>query len=97
MDEVGFRNWLSQSGKSKKLQSDAVSRLKALQRELGACDLDEEYSKDACGRILAALRNKGENEIMLSYGTVKLPVGRYALGTYRYALNLYIHFRNAKK
>lgn len=97
MDETGFRNWLSRSGKNKKMQSDAVSRLRTLQRELGACDLDDEYDHDACTRMLAALQNKGENETMRSYGTVNLPVGRYTLGTYRYALNLYIRFREEQK
>lgn len=93
MDEINFRNWLSGSGKSRKVQCDTVSRLKALQRELGACDLDDEYNRDACNRILAALQKKGENDIMRSYGDVKLPIGQYTLSTYRYALNMYIKFR----
>ena len=39
------------------------------------------------------LKNKGENDIMRSYGDVKLPIGKYTLSTYRYALNMYIQFR----
>lgn len=96
MDEIGFRNWLCASDKSKKVQSDTVSRLKTLQRELGYCDLDEEYERDGCGRILAALSKKGENEIMRSYGEVKLPVGQFTLGAYRYALRTYIRYREAR-
>ena len=92
MNEIGFRNWLAQSGKNKKLQCDAISRLRTLQRELGSCDIDMEYNSNHCLTILAALRNKGENECMRSYGVVKLPIGKYSLSTYRYALNLYIQF-----
>jgi len=94
MDEVGFRNWLSYSGRSKKVQSDTISRLKTLQRELGFCDLDVAYERDQCAHIFAALAHKGENAVMRSYGDVKLPIGKYTLSTYRYALNLYIQFRN---
>ena len=97
MDEIGFRAWLSSAGKDRKVQCDAVSRLKTLQRELGACDLDNEYSKDRCANILAALKSKGENDIMRSFGDVKLPIGKYTLSTYRYALNMYIQFREDQK
>lgn len=97
MDEIGFRAWLSKAGKNKKVQCDAVSRLKALQRELGPCELDSEYNKDGCANILAALKDKGENDIMHSFGDVKLPIGKYALSTYRYALNMYIQFRENQK
>ena len=97
MDEIGFRTWLASSGKNRKVQADAVSRLKTLQRELGCCDLDNAYSADGCVKILTALKNKGENDLMRSYGAVNLPVGKYTLSTYRYALNLYIQFRESQK
>ncbi|MBQ9845299.1 MAG: hypothetical protein IJO54_04370 [Oscillospiraceae bacterium] len=97
MDEIGFRNWLSNTGNNKKVQADAVSRLKTLQRELGFCDLDIEYNANKCANILAALKDKGENELMRSYGKVNLPIGKYTLSTYRYALNLYIHFRESQE
>lgn len=93
MDEISFRTWLSCSGQNKKVQCDTVSRLKTLQHELGSCDLDDEYSRDACNTLFAALENKGQNDIMRSYGSVKLPIGKYTLSTYRYALNLYVRFR----
>ncbi|MBO5869086.1 MAG: hypothetical protein J6Q54_09270 [Oscillospiraceae bacterium] len=97
MDEIGFRSWLIHIGKNKKVQADAISRLKTLQRELGACDLDDEYSADGCSSILAALQSKGENDAMRSFGAVHLPIGKYTLSTYRYALNMYIQFRNSQK
>lgn len=96
MDEIGFRTWLANAGKNRKVQADAVSRLKTLQRELGSCDLDNEYNSDGCANILAALHNKGENDLMRSYGDVKLPIGKYTLSTYRYALNMYIRFRESQ-
>lgn len=96
MDEIGFRTWLANAEKNKKVQADAVSRLKTLQRELGSCDLDNEYNTDGCDNILAALQNKGENDLMRSYGEVKLPIGKYTLSTYRYALNMYIQFRKSQ-
>ena len=97
MDEIGFRTWLANAGKNRRVQADAVSRLKTLQRELGCCDLDHEYNSDKCTHILAALKNKGENDLMRAYGEVKLPVGKYTLSVYRYALNMYIQFRESKK
>lgn len=97
MDELSFKQWLAASGKNKKVQADTVSRLRTLQRELGISDLEEEYGRDSCGRILSALQHKGENEIMRSYGAVNLPIGRYTLSTYRYALNLYIRFRREQE
>lgn len=92
MDEIGFRSWLSNSNKNPKVQSDTISRLKTIQRELGNIDIDEEYVKDKCERLLSAFSNKGLNEIMAGYGKVKLPIGKYTLSTYRYALNMYIQF-----
>lgn len=92
MDELGFKRWLFNRKIDKKIQSDIVSRLKAIQRELGNCDLDIEYKKDKCEHIVNALSHKGENEYMESYGVVKLPIGKYSLSTYRYALNMYLRF-----
>lgn len=92
MDEIGFRNWLTASNKSKKVQGDIVSRLKTLQRELGCCDLDDEYKRDYCNKIFSALENKGENDIMKSFGEVKLPIGQFSLSVYRYALRTYLKY-----
>ena len=92
MNEVDFRNWLVKSDKSKKVQSDIVSRLKAIQREIGNCDLDAEYSNDKCETLFKAFENKGINDTMKQYGSVNLPIGQYTLSVYRYALRTYIQF-----
>lgn len=92
MNEVDFRNWLAKSDKSKKVQSDIVSRLKAIQREMGNCDLDAEYSNDKCETLFKAFGNKGINDTMKQYGSVNLPIGQYTLSVYRYALRTYIQF-----
>ena len=92
MNEVDFRNWLAKSDKSKKVQSDIVSRLKTIQREMGNCDLDAEYNNNKCETLFKAFENKGVNDTMRKYGTVKLPIGQYTLSVYRYALRIYIQF-----
>ena len=43
MNELEFRQWLSNSDVPKKVQSDIVSRLKRLERINGYFDLDEVY------------------------------------------------------
>jgi hypothetical protein len=96
MNEVNFRNWLAKSDKSKKVQSDIVSRLKTIQREMGKCDLDLEYNHDKCETLFKAFENKGVNDTMKRYGTVKLPIGQYTLSVYRYALRIYIKFLEEK-
>lgn len=94
MDEIEFREWLEGSGKNKRVVSDAISRAKALQRELGV-SLNDEYRKDKCKTIMEALSiNKGENELMRKYGDVKLPIGKASLGAYRYALRAYVEYKN---
>lgn len=97
MDELNFKLWLNENGKTKKVQSDMISRLKALQRELLGCDIDKEYEKNKCKKLILALKNKGINDTMKSYGDVNLPIGKYSLATYRYALNNYIKFKNEYK
>ena len=76
MDEIGFRTWLASSGKNRKVQADAVSRLKTLQRELGCCDLDNAYSTDGCAKILTALKNKGNSFFIFVF--LPLQIGKYA-------------------
>lgn len=92
MNEVDFRNWLAKSNKNKKVQSDIVSRVKAIQREMGNCDLDVEYNNDKCKTLLEAFKNKGLNDTMEQFGAVNLPIGKYSLGAYSYALRIYIQF-----
>lgn len=92
MNEIDFRNWLARSGKSKKVQSDIVSRLKAIQREMGNCDIDAEYEYNKCETLFKAFEGKGINNTMKQYGSVNLPVGQYTLSVYRYALRIYVQF-----
>ena len=93
MKEQPFREWLIKNGNNKKLQSDALSRLRAVQRELGNCDLDEVYKTDKCEKLLKALSKKGINDTMKEYGEVKLPIGKYTLAAYRYALGQYLKYK----
>lgn len=91
MNEIDFRIWLSQQGVNKKVSSDMVSRLKRIEREINRCDIDIEYRKDECSALLSLFRNKGINEQMNVLKT-SLPVGKYQLSTYKYALQRYILF-----
>lgn len=91
MNEIDFRIWLSRQGVNKKVSSDMVSRLKRIAREINRCDIDIEYRKDECGALLSLFRNKGINEQMNVLET-SLPVGKYQLSTYKYALQRYISF-----
>ncbi len=91
MNEVNFRIWLSQNEKNKKVTSDSISRLKKLERELGIIDIDIEYNKDRCEYLLSLFENTGRNARMNKYKT-ELPIGKYSLNTYKYALRLYCKF-----
>lgn len=93
MNEAPFRNWLSKSKYSKKVQSDIVSRLKRLEHEMGNCNLDNEYDKNDCNNLLIAFKNKGYNEEMNQHSSNRLPVGQYTLSTFSYALRIYIKYR----
>ena len=91
MNEMNFRAWLSHQGTDKKVVSDTVSRLKRIEREINHCDIDIEYRNDECKTLLALFRTKGINEQMNALET-SLPVGKYQLSTYKYALQKYISF-----
>lgn len=91
MNEIDFRIWLSQQGVNKKVSRDMVSRLKRIERDINRCDIDIEYRKDECSTLLSLFRNKGINEQMNVLET-SLPVGKYQLSTYKYALQRYISF-----
>lgn len=92
MNEVNFRLWLNDNGYSKKVQSDIVSRLKKIEREFGFIDIDDEYSNDKCEKLLSSFKNKGENEEMKRFNSLSLPIGKYQLSTYKYAVSLYLKF-----
>ncbi len=91
MNELDFRTWLSRQDANKKVISDIVSRLKRIEREITLCDIDIEYRKDECDTLLSLFRNKGINEQMNALET-SLPIGKYQLSTYKYALKKYIAF-----
>ncbi len=95
MNEVDFRMWLNNEGISRKVQGDITARIKKLERIFGNRDIDEEYRSDRCAFLLSLFRNKGCNEDMDKLNPVDLPIGKYQLSTYKYALRKYISFLDA--
>lgn len=93
MNEIEFRIWLFHQGISKKVAGDLVSRLKRIEREINYCDIDSEYRNDKCKTLLALFHNKGINDQMNNVITT-LPIGKYQLSTYKYALKKYLSFLN---
>ncbi|MCM1228459.1 MAG: hypothetical protein NC320_13750 [Clostridium sp.] len=89
MNEENFREWLEQKY-SRKVVSDNISRLKKVIREI--TDVDSEYDKDHCGYLLSLFDNLGDNDEMKSRNS-SLPVGRNSIRSYKYALKLYVRFR----
>ncbi len=92
MNELQFKHWLSKKEYPKKVQSDTISRLKKLERELNFIDIDVEYKKDKCEYLMSLFINKGENKAMREIIPSSLPIGKYQLSTYKYALSLYVKF-----
>lgn len=92
MNEIDFRKWMLEQGINKKVQSDLVSRLKRFERGIKNCDIDNQYRNDKCEYILSLFANKGLNEEMKNYPDCGLPIGKYQLSTYKYALKKYIEF-----
>lgn len=91
MNEIDFRIWLSRKNMNQKVSSDMVSRLKRIEREINHCDIDSEYYYDKCETLLSFFRTKGINPKMNILNT-SLPVGKYQLSTFTYALQKYIAF-----
>ena len=92
MRELDFYNWLAANNTPKKLRSDYISRLKRLEHSLIGCDLDEEYNRDACNSLLELFNKSGQNEKMASRHIGNLPIGKYHIATYKYAVNKYLDF-----
>lgn len=92
MNEVEFRNWLSKRAVSKKMQSDLVSRIKRIEREIHQCDIDEQYRTDRCELLMKLFSNMGINMEMQKISTANFPIGKYSMNTFRYALKQYISF-----
>ncbi len=88
-----FRKWLLDNKYNPKVVSDTISRIKKIEHSVNNCDLDLEYKKDKCRYLLSLFSNKGENEQMLSLIDNELPIGKYYLSTYKYAINTYLKFK----
>lgn len=93
MNEIEFRVWLNNEGLSRKVQSDLISRIKKIERAFDNCDIDEEYNKDHCVFILSLFHNKGINTDMERFGETNLPIGKYQLSAYKYAIQKYVVYR----
>lgn len=92
MNEIEFKQWLSDNNVNKKVQSDLVSRIKKFERAIKNCDIDEQYRNDECQYLLSLFYNKGLNDKMTEYSDSGLPIGKYQLSTYKHALKKYIEF-----
>lgn len=97
LQEIEFRNWLISTGYKAKIVSDTISRLKRLEHELDNCDIDEEYHRDKCHYLLSLFVKMGKNDAMAKYHNTNLPIGKYYMNTYRYALRKYILFSDILK
>lgn len=92
MNEVEFRNWLLNNRVDKKVQSDLVSRLKRIEREIEYCDIDEQYRSDKCEYLMSLFSNTGKNSEMKKYSNTNFPIGKYSMNTFRYAIKYYAKF-----
>lgn len=92
MNEVNFRNWLSKKNVGKKVQSDTISRLKRIEKEINHCDIDEQYRSDKCHYLMSLFSNMGNNSEMKKYENVSFPIGKYTMNTFKYALRQYVNF-----
>lgn len=92
MNEMDFKDWLNKKNYSKKMISDTVSRIKKIERIANYIDIDDEYTKDNCEYLLSIFHSKGENEEMKKLDSSSLPIGKYQLSTYKYAVSIYLRF-----
>lgn len=92
MNELGFKIWMSKNKVNKKVQSDLVSRLKRIEREINLCDIDEQYHRDRCEYLMSLFINMGINDEMKKYSAANFPIGKYNMSTFRYALKQYVDF-----
>ena len=93
MNEIDFTVWLKSNGTSNKVCSDYVSRLKRVERSLIDCDLDEEFVKDRCQHLLSLFTQTGRNEEMRKRMIGNLPIGKYYLSAFSYAIRKYVVFK----
>ncbi len=96
MNEVEFKIWLSNNRTAPKIQSDLVSRLKRVEREIKDCDIDEQYRSDKCEYLMSLFSNMGKNPEMEKYPDSDFPVGKYTMNTFRHAIKCYVKFCDEK-
>lgn len=96
MNELEFRKWLNDNGTSKKMQSDLVSRIKRIEKEINHCDIDSEYHNDQCKGLLSYFEKNGCNERMDTIKNCTLPIGRYSMSSFRYSIKKYMHFKKTE-
>lgn len=92
MNEVEFRNWLSKRNVSKKVQSDYISRIKKIEKELDLYDIDEQYHTDRCKYLMDLFLKRGINDEMKKYPNTNLPIGKCSMNTLRHSINKYVQF-----
>lgn len=90
MKELDFRKWLNESGVSKKMQSDFVSRLKRLETKLEIFDIDEEYKSDKCQKLLNFLSEGCKNSPYSKGLNLQGTSNQYTV--LKYAVKKYISF-----
>ena len=93
MDEIGFKIWLLNKGKNRKMTSDMISRIKRVERELSFIDVDEEYQKDGGKYLLSLFLHTGKNREMDKHYS-NLPIGKTSMNAYKYAIKNYIDYKN---
>ncbi len=92
MNEVDFKNWLLKSSVNKKVQSDIISRIKKIEREIENCDIDEQYRSDRCKHLMSLFSNMGVNDEMKKFTSPNFPIGKYHMNNFRYAIRHYVRF-----
>ena len=92
MLEFDFVSYLLKNNTPKKVCSDYVSRIKRIEYAIKDCDIDEAYKKDKCISLLELFKNCGQNEKMANLLVGDLPIGKYYLSTYKFAIKKYIEF-----
>ena len=75
MNEVEFKNWMDKNNVNHKVQSDIISRIKKIEREIENCDIDEQYRRDKCNYLMSLFLNMGLNEKMKKYPNANFPIG----------------------
>lgn len=90
MQEIEFRKWLTDNDVSKKMQSDFVSRIKRIEKSLEIFDIDEEYKKDNCEKLLKYLSGGCKEKVYNQ--NLELPSTSKQYSVLKYAVNKYLLF-----